>query len=114
MVGARSLQAAVDRFVVEAKVPGAVVASIDSSGDVSCVARGVRDLATGEAMTPETTFRLASSTKTFTAATVFRLVEQGELTLGTPVLPFVPDSLSQRLHALNGVNYGHELTVGHL
>lgn len=45
---------------------------------------------TGEALQPEATFRIASVTKTFTAAATLRLVEQGHLGLDTPIAPLLP------------------------
>ena len=44
-------------------------------------AAGLADRATGEALTPEFTFRIASYTKTYTAAAALRLVEGGKLDL---------------------------------
>ncbi|KFL37230.1 serine hydrolase domain-containing protein [Arenimonas donghaensis] len=48
-------------------------------------ARGVADREAGTPLTPEHGFRIASITKTFTAAAVLRLVEQGRLGLHDPI-----------------------------
>ena len=46
---------------------------------------GSRDLATGETMTGDTVFRIASMTKAVTSTAAMQLVEQGKLKLEDPV-----------------------------
>ncbi|UGT53154.1 serine hydrolase domain-containing protein [Nocardia asteroides] len=53
-------------------------------------AAGVADLATGRPVTADLRHRVGSITKTFTAAAVLRLVEDGLLALDTPVGPHLP------------------------
>ena len=52
--------------------------------DVS-VAAGLDDRATGTPLSPDAGFRIASNTKTFTAAAILRLVERGALALDDPI-----------------------------
>ena len=52
---------------------------------------GVADLATGAAAGPETVYEIGSITKTFTAAAILRLVEQGRLGLEDPVARYFPE-----------------------
>jgi len=52
--------------------------------DVS-VAAGLDDRASGAPLQPDAGFRIASNTKTFTAAVTLRLVEQGALVLDDPI-----------------------------
>ena len=54
---------------------------------------GHADLATGEPLTPRHRFRVASHSKSFTAAGILKLREQGKLKLDDPVGQFV-----DRLH----------------
>ena len=72
------LQAVVDEAVrASASIPGLVL-HVEAPGrhlDVS-VAAGVADRATATPLTPDAGFRIASNTKTFTAAAILRLVEQ--------------------------------------
>lgn len=53
-------------------------------------ASGVANRATGEAMTPRHPVRMASNTKTYTAAAILRLMEQGKLSLDDPVGKYLP------------------------
>jgi D-alanyl-D-alanine carboxypeptidase len=81
------LQAVVDETVrASASIPGLVV-HVDAPGrhlGVS-IAAGVADRATATPLTPDAGFRIASNTKTFTAAAVLRLVEQNRLGLDAPI-----------------------------
>jgi D-alanyl-D-alanine carboxypeptidase len=75
-------------------------------------AAGLADPNTGRRMTPHTPLRVASNTKTFVAATVLRLWEQGKLDLEGPIRPL----LDPRLEAiLSGDGYRtDQITVRHL
>lgn len=64
---------------------GAVVAVAHRGEVVLEHAAGLADLSTGEAMTPRHRFRIASHSKTFTAAGVMRLREAGRLSLDDAV-----------------------------
>ncbi len=61
-------------------LPG-VAAAVDFNGDGFqwSGAAGVSDVRTGQALRADASFRIASVTKTFLAATVYRLIEQGVL-----------------------------------
>ena len=60
---------------------------------------GVADLATGERLTPRHRFRVASHSKTFTAAGIMKLREHGRLRLDDPVGGFV-SGLSDQVAAV--------------
>jgi len=62
----------------------------------------------------DTPFRAASVGKMFTAVAVLRLVEQGKLTLDMPLGGLLPSTLVDRLHVLDGVSRGPELTIRQL
>lgn len=55
-------------------------------------ARGLADRERGEALTTGHAFRIASNTKTYTAAAVLRLAEQGKLGLDDPIAAHLPDA----------------------
>jgi CubicO group peptidase (beta-lactamase class C family) len=72
-------------------VPGAVVGVL-AAGRAELEAFGVADVRTSEPVRPETTFRVASITKPFTAALALSLVDDGLLALDEPVAVALPDS----------------------
>jgi D-alanyl-D-alanine carboxypeptidase len=75
-------------------------------------AAGSADPATGRALTPETPLRVASNTKTFVAATVLRLWEQGRINLDSPIEPLLDPKLAAILKA-DGYRTD-QITVRHL
>ena len=77
-----------------AEKPGCAIAIAHRDRVVLERAWGYADLATGERLTPRHRFRVASHTKSFTAAGILKLREQGKLKLDDPVGQFVA-----RLHA---------------
>jgi D-alanyl-D-alanine carboxypeptidase len=84
------VQAELDRMV-EGGLPGAFVYVEDADGSSSFRTAGVADLATGAVMTPETHYRIGSTTKTFTAVVVLQLIGEGRLSLGDLVQDLLPD-----------------------
>src|SRR5690606_27293436 len=66
------------------------------------------------AMTVDTPLRIASNTKTFTAATALRLWEQGRLDLEAPVAGLIAPELDallrERGYAADGITVRHLLT----
>ncbi len=75
------------------------------------VASGNAVRKTGEPMTIDATFEIASTSKTFTAAAVLLLVEQGLLDLDVPISTYLPDSYVTGLLVINDHDYGPELTL---
>jgi D-alanyl-D-alanine carboxypeptidase len=67
------------------KQPGCAVAIAQGGKLVAEMAFGAANLRTGEAMTPRHRLRIASHSKTFTAAGVMLLREQGKLGLDDPI-----------------------------
>lgn len=68
----------------------------------------------GALMQPTTPFWIASITKLFIAAAVFKLIEQGAVQLRDPVSSLLPESLVSGIHRLDGVDYSDQITVRHL
>src|ERR687891_1301285 len=69
--------------------PGCILAIAQRDRVVLEQAWGTADLATGEPLTPRHRFRIASHSKSFTAAGILKLREQGKLKLDDPVGQFV-------------------------
>ncbi|HUB12811.1 MAG TPA: serine hydrolase domain-containing protein [Acetobacteraceae bacterium] len=83
----RVLQAA----VAEGEVPGVVAMAADGSGTIYQGVFGRRSLASDDAMTPDTLFRIASMTKAITGTAAMQMVEQGRLALDQPAGEVVPE-----------------------
>lgn len=84
--------------------PGASIAIVRRGEVIAQAAFGMADLAYGRAVTPHTSFRLASVTKQLTAMLVLLLVEQQRLTLDASIGRWLPE--------LPG--YAHAVTVHQL
>jgi len=69
--------------------PGCIIAVAHRGVIVLERAFGTANLATGEALTPRHRFRVASHSKSFTAAGILKLREQGKLKLDDPAGQFV-------------------------
>lgn len=81
----RDVNATVERFLDEHRVPGIAVAI--TRGDRIIYARGFgyADVGARERVSPDSLFRIASVSKPVTAVAVMQLVEQSRLDLDTPV-----------------------------
>lgn len=84
-----ALQAMVDTTIAELRIPGAVVRLHTPQGEVT-VASGTTELGTQDPPTAGTHFRIASNTKTMTAAVILQLAQEGRLALEDPVSAYVP------------------------
>ncbi|MGE3522873.1 MAG: serine hydrolase domain-containing protein [Candidatus Dadabacteria bacterium] len=83
-----ALQAMVDKTARELMVPGALVLLRTPEGDFT-VSYGTTELGTDSTPTAGTHFRIASNTKTITAALIVLLAEEGKLKLDDPVSKYV-------------------------
>lgn len=71
--------------------PGVAVLIIHNGKTVYAKTYGFARLDTKEAITPETTFDIASVSKQFTAMAVMILAERGKLSLDDPITKFFPE-----------------------
>jgi D-alanyl-D-alanine carboxypeptidase len=64
----------------------------------------------------ETTSRywIASVTKLYIAASIFRLIEQKTISLDDPICNLLPEAMYTGIHRLNGADYTDMITVQHL
>jgi CubicO group peptidase (beta-lactamase class C family) len=86
--------AALDALVKDARqfwhAPGVAVAVVRGGEVVYLQGHGVRDVASGAPMTPDTVFPLASCSKAFTTAALAVLVDEGKLSWDDRVRKHVP------------------------
>nr|WP_236950473.1 serine hydrolase domain-containing protein [Mycobacterium sp. MS1601] len=106
------LQAVVDTASQEMLIPGVFV-SVQTPEGTYTAAAGSTELGTSILPRPETHFRIASNTKTMTAALIVLLAQDGALALDDPVSAYVPDvpngeniTLAQLLTMRSGL-YGY-------
>lgn len=109
------LEAIADHAASQRYVPGVTMrVEMPCFDYVFETARGFADPDADEAMTPEHAYWTASVTKVITAATALRLVEQGRLQLEDTIALHLPSELVSRVHVVDGVSRGHEITVRQL
>jgi len=87
---AERLQRRLDAVRKKLSIPGVSVAILWDDGRSWVGASGMRDVAAADPMTTGTAFALASISKTFTAAVVMQLVQEGKLGLDRSVAPLLP------------------------
>jgi CubicO group peptidase (beta-lactamase class C family) len=79
-----------DHEVTTGKLPGAIVLIRQHGRPVYFKCFGVRDVASRQAMTPDTIFALHSMTKPITNLAAMMLIDQGRLALADPVAKYIP------------------------
>ncbi len=86
----------VDEYVKQAmqkrRIPGLAFAVVRNGEIIRVQGYGVADLKTGEKVTPNTLFELASVTKQFTATAIMFLVEEGRIGLDDRISDNLPDA----------------------
>lgn len=101
-IDAASFRGVVERLATDLKVPGAMVVIRTPQG-IAEIGVGTTDLAENTPPDASTHFRIASNTKTMTAALIVLLAQDGKLTFGDPVSEYVP-----------GVPNGENITIAQL
>jgi CubicO group peptidase (beta-lactamase class C family) len=79
------------QFVTDRRVPGAAWGVIVDGQLSHVTTRGLRDVPAKAPVTPDTVFRIASMTKSFTAISILRLRDEGKLSLDDPAEKYVPE-----------------------
>lgn len=97
----------------ERSAPGTpgVVMRVDSPAGSWSGAVGVEDVRTGAPLRSESGFRTASLTKTFTACTALRLMEEGSLGLDASVAGLLPAGVRDLLDRRLGARFAAGLTL---
>ncbi|WP_141401409.1 serine hydrolase domain-containing protein [Ornithinimicrobium cerasi] len=81
----------VERLVDSWQLPGVAMCVVHDGDRVRTRGFGARDVRTGDPVTEDTLFHLASVSKTVVATAVLQLVEAGELDLDAGVTAYLPD-----------------------
>lgn len=97
-----ALEAALTAWVRRTGTPGASAAVLWPDGRLWLGVAGVADAATKRPMTTDTAFAYASVTKTFTAAIIEQLIDEGRLGIDQAVAPLLPgEGLDPRITVRN-------------
>jgi CubicO group peptidase (beta-lactamase class C family) len=83
-------------FIDRAHVPGAVWGIVVDGDLAHTGAAGYRDIAAKAPADPDTVFRIASMTKSFTAVSILKLRDEGRLSLDDPAERYIPELQSLR------------------
>lgn len=78
-------------YAAEARVPGAAWGIIVDGQLAHSGVTGYRDIPSKSPVTPDTVFRIASMTKSFTAIAILKLRDEGKLSLDDPAEKYVPE-----------------------
>lgn len=101
-IDSAAFEAVVDAAAAKLMVPGAMVVLRTPQGNFNA-AVGTTELGTQTPPASDTHFRIASNTKTMTAALIMLLAQDGKLALSDPVTAYVP-----------GVPNGEHITIADL
>lgn len=85
------LDALFERYYRERKVPGLVYGLVVDGELAHVKAWGVQRIDTKAAVTPDSMFRIASMTKSFTELAILKLRDAGKLSLDEPASKYVPE-----------------------
>lgn len=84
------IEKAFTAYVERQQMPGAIMGIIVDGELVWVKGVGVRETATKAPVTPDTVFRIASMTKSFTGMAILKLRDEGKLSLDDPAAKYVP------------------------
>ena len=85
------LDSIVQRFLTEFGIPGVGIALIRRGEPVFTRGYGIRTLGRPQRVDSDTLFAIASNSKSFVAASIAMLVEEGKLAWDQPVVRYMPD-----------------------
>ena len=85
------VEQAFERFMQQRGIPGLAFGVVIDGDVVYVKGLGVRDRVSKDPVTPDTVFRIASMTKSFTALAILKLRDAGKLSLEDPVSKWIPE-----------------------
>ena len=89
--GASELEAKLNGFVKEHRLPGATAGVVHGDELVWAAGAGLADMGTRRPSQQETLYRIASITKTFTGTAIMQLRDAGRLDLDDPAVAYLPE-----------------------
>lgn len=104
------LQIKLKRSIKRHGVPGASIAILKGRRVVAAAAAGVTNVDTQVPVTTDTVFQIGSITKVFTATLIMQLVDDGLLSLDTPIVEYLPELRIADAATRRGVTARHLLT----
>jgi N-acyl-D-amino-acid deacylase len=87
--GMQSFDKTISDFMKARAIPGGAVAVMRDGKLIYARGFGYADVENNKPVQPDALFRIASISKTITAAAIMKLVEEGKLDLSDPVAPFI-------------------------
>jgi CubicO group peptidase (beta-lactamase class C family) len=84
-------------YATDKKIPGMVWGVVIDGRLAHVESFGVRDRSSQAKVTPDTAFRIASMTKSFTALAILKLHDEGKLSLDDPVSKWIPELAQMEL-----------------
>jgi len=97
-------------YAIDKKIPGMVWGVVIDGQVAHLGSFGVRDRATQAPVTPDTAFRIASMTKSFTAISILKLRDEGKLSLDDPAERYVPEMAGMKY----ATSDAPKITIRHL
>lgn len=85
------LQQQLEKILKDTHTPGVSVAIVHRSGPEWVAGLGIADVASNRANSPDTLFRIGSTSKAFASLSILMLADQGKLSLEDSVHKLVPD-----------------------
>jgi CubicO group peptidase (beta-lactamase class C family) len=85
------LRQQLEKILKDTHTPGVSVAIVHRDGPEWVAGLGTADVASSRANTPDTLFRIGSTSKAFASLSILMLADQGKLSLDDPVHKLVPD-----------------------
>ena len=86
----KAIDAMVERYLREMNAPGLALAIADRGGVLRVATYGLSDLDRNEPVRPEQMFQIGSISKSFAAAALLQLRDEGKLDLHAPVTKYLP------------------------
>jgi uncharacterized protein (TIGR03437 family) len=106
-----TLENAIENTLQATSIPGAAVAVVKDNRLVYAKGFGLADRELKTPMTPDTLMRVGSISKPITAMAILKLIEQGKLSLDTPVVPLFGTTIVQ--NAVTDKRW-NRITIRHL